>query len=198
MKLTKIQLSNCIQKHLKIDTTDMTTEQMIKIIKHALEKKELKDIILSTLVLPHCSLPKHNNKDKLCLSMVDLQKLAKKNNIKVSQTREKLCQELESKGLLIIVRKSSSPKKTIKLIKLSPEEILLFKKYNLETNVNSEQLKDNYKQLKLKLHPDRGGDPQIFKDMFKLNELHVQYGFDKDITLFIKREDQNQKNCIIC
>jgi hypothetical protein len=114
----------------------MTTDQMIKIIKN---------IILSNEFLPHCSLPMHNYKDNLCLSTDELKKLAKENKIKVSQTREKLCKELESKGLLKIIRKSPGPtkktrkspgqtKKTrkspspIKKIKLLyPEEIQLFK-----------------------------------------------------------------------
>jgi effector-binding domain-containing protein len=95
MKVTKIQLSDCIQKILKIDTTGMTTDQMIKIIKDNL--------------VPHCSLPNHNKKDNLCLSTDDLKQLAKENKIKVSQTREKLCKELESKGLVKIIRKSSGP-----------------------------------------------------------------------------------------
>jgi hypothetical protein len=203
MKLTKIQLSECIQNHLKINTSGMTTEQMIKIVKHLLDNKEIKDIIISTLILPHCSLPTHNKKDKLCLSMDELKKLANKYKIRVSQTREKLCQELESKGLLKIIRKkeSLSPKKEEKLIKLSPEEISLFKKYNLETSVNSDQLKGIYKQLIIKLHPDKGGDPDKFKEMYNLYELHVQFGFDQDITRFIKKENsfgiQKEQNCVI-
>ena len=173
MKLTTQKLSDCIKKHLKIDTLGMTTEQLIKIIKHALEKKELKDIILSTLILPHCSLPKHNNKDNLCLDINELKELAKKNNIKVSQTREKLCQELEFKGLIKIIRKETktSPKK--KLIKLYPDEILLFKKYKLETNLSNDQLKENYRILKVKLHPDKGGNADEFKKMYELYEFCI-------------------------
>jgi len=95
MKVTKIQLSDCIQKFLRINTTGMTTDQMIKIIKDNL--------------LPHCSLPNHNKKDKLCLSTDELKQFAKENKIKVSQTRENLCKELESKGLVKIIRKSPEP-----------------------------------------------------------------------------------------
>ena len=172
MKLTTQNLSDCIKKYLKIDTLGMTTKQLIKIIKHALEKK---DIILSTLILPHCSLPKHNNKDNLCLDINELKELAKKNNIKVSQTREKLCQELEFKGLVKIIRKETktSPKK--KLIKLYPDEILLFKKYKLETNLSNDQLKENYRILKVKLHPDKGGNAHEFKKMYELYEYRKKF-----------------------
>ena len=56
--------------------------------------------IIKDNLVPHCSLPNHNKKDILCLSMDDLKQLAKKNKIKVSQTRQNLCKELESKGLV--------------------------------------------------------------------------------------------------
>lgn len=199
MKLTKNQISDCIQNHLKINTSGMTTEQMIKIVKHLLDNKEIKDIIISSLILPHCSLPTHNKKDKLCLSMDELKKLANKYKIRVSQTREKICQELESKGLLKIIRKRESPKKE-KLVKLSPEEISLFKTHNLETSVNSDQLKSIYKQLIIKLHPDKGGDTDKFKEMYNLYNLHVQFGFDRDITNFNKENSfgiQKEQNCVI-
>jgi SpoVK/Ycf46/Vps4 family AAA+-type ATPase len=115
MKVTKIQLSDCIQKILKINTTGMTTDQMIKIIKN---------IISPNVVLPHCSLPIHNYKDQLCLSTDELKQLAKKNKIKVSQTRENLCKELESKELVKIIRKSPELKKKTKLspVKYEPEQ----------------------------------------------------------------------------
>lgn len=111
----------------------MTTDQMIKIIKN---------IILSNEFLPHCSLPMHNYKDNLCLSTDELKKLAKENKIKVSQTRKKLCKELESKGLLKIIRKSpgptrKSPSPINKTKLLYPNEIQLFKKYNVKVDTDN-------------------------------------------------------------
>ena len=181
MTLTKIQLSNCIQQKLKIDTKGMTTDQMIKIIKHALKKKEFKDIILSTLVLPHCSLPNHNKKDKLCLSTDKLKELAKKNKIKVT-TRDKMCKELDSKGLLKIIRKKEihSPKNKKKTIRLYPYEYALFSSNNLKTDVDAEQLKNNYRELQKLFHPDKGGNDKKFKSMMQWYDLRTQYGFDKD------------------
>jgi len=202
MKVTKIQLSDCIQKILKIDTTRITTKHMIKIIK---------DTISPNVVLPHCSLPNHNKKDNLCLSMNDLKKLAKENKIKVSQTREKLCKELESKGLLKIIRKSPGPtrkspgptkktrkspspiKKTIKTPSpkkktrkspspinktklLYPNEIQLFKKYNVK--VDTDNLKKNYRDLQVKLHPDKGGNAEEFKYMMEWYRFREGYGFN--------------------
>jgi len=192
MKVTKIQLSDCIQKILKIDTTGMTTDQMIKIIKI---------IILSNEFLPHCSLPNHNKKDNLCLSMNDLKKLAKENKIKVSQTREKLCKELESKGLLKIIRKSPGPKKKTrkspgptrkspspinKIKLLYPEEIQLFKKYNLK--VDTDNLKRNYRDLQVKLHPDKGGNAEEFKYMMEWYRFREGYGFNRDAQINNQRK----------
>jgi SpoVK/Ycf46/Vps4 family AAA+-type ATPase len=202
MKVTKIQLSDCIQKILKINTTGMTTDQMIKIIKN---------IISSNEFLPHCSLPNHNKKDNLCLSMNDLKKLAKENKIKVSQTREKLCKELESKGLLKIIRKSPGPtnktrkspspkKKTrkspgptrkspspINKIKLLyPEEIQLFKKYNVK--VDTDNLKKNYRYLQVKLHPDKGGNEEEFIYMMEWFKFREGYGFNRDAQINNQRK----------
>jgi len=173
----------------------MTTDQMIKIIKN---------IILSNEFLPHCSLPMHNYKDNLCLSTDELKKLAKENKIKVSQTREKLCKELESKGLLKIIRKSPGPtkktrkspgqtKKTrkspspIKKIKLLyPEEIQLFKKYNLK--VDTDNLKKNYRDLQVKLHPDKGGNAEEFKYMMEWYRFREGYGFNRDAQINNQRK----------
>jgi SpoVK/Ycf46/Vps4 family AAA+-type ATPase len=192
MKLTKIQLSDCIQKILKIDTTGMTTDQMIKIIKN---------IILSNEFLPHCSLPNHNKKDNLCLSMNDLKKLAKENKIKVSQTREKLCKELESKGLLKIIRKSPGPTKKTrkspgptrkspspinKTKLLYPDEIQLFKKYNVK--VDTDNLKKNYRDLQVKLHPDKGGNAEEFKYMMEWFRFRENYGFNRDAQINNQRK----------
>jgi hypothetical protein len=209
MKLTKIQLSDCIQKFLKIDTTGMTTDQMTKIIKNIIE------------FLPHCSLPNHNKKDNLCLSMNDLKKLAKENKIKVSQTREKLCKELESKGLLKIIRKSPGPKKKTrkspgpkkktrkspgpkkktrkspsptrkspspinKTKLLYPNEIQLFKKYNVK--VDTDNLKKNYRDLQVKLHPDKGGNAEEFKYMMKWYRFREEYGFNRDARINNRRK----------
>ena len=185
MKLTKIQLSDCIQKILKIDTTGLTTDQMIKIIKI---------IISSNEFLPHCSLPNHNKKDNLCLSMNDLKKLAKENKIKVSQTRENLCKELESKGLLKIIRKSPGQKKKTrkspspinKIKLLYPEEIQLFKKYNLK--VDTDNLKRNYRDLQVKLHPDKGGNAEEFKYMMEWYRFREGYGFNRDAQINNQRK----------
>jgi len=192
MKVTKIQLSDCIQKILKIDTTGMTTDQMIKIIKN---------IILSNEFLPHCSLPNHNKKDNLCLSMNDLKKLAKENKIKVSQTREKLCKELESKGLLKIIKKSPGPTKKTrkspgptrkspspinKTKLLYPNEIQLFKKYNVK--VDTDNLKKNYRDLQVKLHPDKGGNAEEFKYMMEWYRFREGYGFNRDAQINNQRK----------
>ena len=179
MTLTKIQLSNCIQQKLKIDTKGMTTDQMIKIIKHALKKKEFKDIILSTLVLPHCSLPNHNKKDKLCLSTDKLKELAKKNKIKVT-TRDKMCKELDSKGLVKIIRKKEIHSPKNKTIRLYNDEYVLFEENNLKTDVDAEQLKNNYRELKRIFHPDKGGNNEKFDYMMQWYNFRTQYGFDKD------------------
>jgi len=182
MKVTKIQLSDCIKKILKINTTGLTTDQMIKIIKI---------IISSNEFLPHCSLPNHNKKDNLCLSMNDLKKLAKENKIKVSQTREKLCKELESKGLLKIIRKSpgptrKSPSPINKIKLLYPDEIKLFKKYNLK--VDTDNLKKNYRDLQVKLHPDKGGNAEEFKYMMEWYRFREGYGFNRDAQINIQRK----------
>ena len=65
---------------------------------------------------------------------------------------------------------SVETKDKTKIIKLSAEEIKLFKKYNLDTSVNLEQLKKNYKKLQIKFHPDKGGDIEEFKYMQSLYE----------------------------
>ena len=73
---------------------------------------------------------------------------------------------------------SNLPKETkdkTSIIKLSDKEIKLFQKHNLEIKVNIDQLKNNYKKLKLKLHPDKKeGNAEEFIYMKELYDRRFQ------------------------
>ena len=188
MKVTKIQLSDCIQKILKIDTTRITTKHMIKIIK---------DTISPNVVLPHCSLPNHNKKDKLCLSTDELKQFAKENKIKVSQTREKLCKELESKGLVKIIRKSPEPeqgesKGLVKIIRKSPEPeqgesiSLLITGHGIDLNEFGIYNKEKFKHIKVAYRIPHDTLNFIYKEYFDM------------LSLFYKKMKQvNDANIIL-
>jgi len=198
MKVTKIQLSDCIQKILKINTTGMTTDQMIKIIKY---------IISPNIVLPHCSLPIHNYKDQLCLSTDELKQLAKKNKIKVSQTRENLCKELESKELVKIIRKSPGPKKKTRIIKLSPvkyepeqgKSISLLILSHGEDILDSVFNEQEFKNIKVAYRIPHDTLNFTFKDYFdvlKMFYVEIEPVFDdkKIMDMYIENCNYTKKN----
>jgi len=170
MKVTKIQLSDCIQKILKIDTSRITTKHMIKIIK---------DTISPNVVLPHCSLPNHNKKDKLCLSTDELKQLAKENKIKVSQTREKLCKELESKGLVKIIRKSPEPEQGESIS-------LLITGHGIDLNEFGIYDKEKFKHIKVAYRIPHDTLNFIYKEYFIMLSL-----------FYIKMKQVNDANIIL-
>ena len=51
---------------------------------------------------------------------------------------------------------------------------------NLKTDVDAEQLKNNYRELKRIFHPYKGGNNEKFDYMMQWYNFRTQYGFDKD------------------